>query len=63
LFKGTPLNEEQTIEMGLDLDLNFLDSFVDQQKAKGFSEYDSSKSMIAGSIALPTSHLNFKAYE
>lgn len=28
IFKGTPLNEEQTNSLGLDLDLSFLDGFV-----------------------------------
>ena len=63
IFKGTPLNEEQTNSLGLDLDLNFLDGFVQQQQAKGLPEYDPQKSLSTEVGSLPQSHLNFKAYE
>ena len=31
IYKGTPLNEEQARQENLDLDLNFLDNFVQAQ--------------------------------
>ena len=63
LFKGTPLNEEQTTMLGLDLDLSFLNGFVDEQKSKGMVSYDPAKSLSAENSNIPTAHLNFKAYE
>lgn len=63
LFKGTPLNLDQTNSLGLDLDLDFLNGFVEEQTAKGLPSYDPQKSLSAESAAVTTSHLNFKAYE
>lgn len=65
LFKGTPLNEEQTNALGLDLDLSFLSGFVREQSGKGLPAYDESRSVIFGNAAssAASSHLNFKAYE
>jgi len=48
----------------MDLDLSFLDSFVQQEQANGKASYDQSKSMSDANIAanVPMG-LNFKAYE
>ena len=47
----------------LDLDLNFLSGFVDEQRSAGLPDYDPARSLGGGASALPTSTLNFKAYK
>lgn len=47
-----------------DLDLNFLQGFVDDQAAQGKKTYDKSMSMNNEGISFaPSAGLNFKAYE
>jgi hypothetical protein len=50
---------------GLDLDLHFLNDFVNQEISNGKPEYDKSKSMTIENIghSIPTAGLNYKAYE
>ena len=63
-YKGTPLNEEQVMMDNFDLDLNFLQGFVDEQLAQGKRPYDKSMSMNnANASFAPSAGLNFKAYE
>ena len=49
----------------MDLDLNFLSGFVNQQLANGKPAYDKSKSMLLENVghAVPTAQLNFEAYK
>lgn len=50
---------------GLDLDLTFLDSFVEQEVANGKAAYAKEKSMTIANIgsAIPVGVLNYKAYK
>ena len=65
LYKGTPMNEEQLALDNMDLDLNFLDDFVQSQAAQGAPAYDPSKSLLLANMgaASTVSELNFKAYK
>lgn len=65
IFKNTPLNEEQIQLEGLDLDLHFLNEFVNQEITNGKPEYDKSKSMTMANVGIgvPIIGLNYKAYE
>ena len=50
---------------GFDLDLNFLDNFVEQELANGKQPYAKEKSMTIANIgsAIPVGMLNYKAYK
>jgi len=40
IYKNTPLNEDQLLMEGIDLNLTFLQSYVDQQRANGMPDYN-----------------------
>jgi hypothetical protein len=50
---------------GLDLDLHFLNEFVNQEISNGKPEYSKTKSITLENIgsAIPIAGLNYKAYE
>ena len=65
IFK-IPLIEQHVQEQGFDLTFNFLEPFVQQQRAEGRPEYDQEKSQIVGSggdlNAYGDGNLNFTPY-
>ena len=50
---------------GLDLDLKFLDNYVEQEAANGKMTYQREKSMTIANIgnSIPVGMLNYKAYK
>lgn len=40
LFRGVPINEQEVLDQQMDLDLKFLDGFVDEQRRAGKNDYD-----------------------
>lgn len=57
------MNEEQLAMEGLDLELSFLDGFVQQELANGKPAYDQGMCQTGNvGSAIPVSNLNFKAY-
>ena len=48
----------------MDLDLNFLHDFVDQERAAGKASYDQIKSLTEGNMSVvPVAKLNYEAYK
>ena len=65
LFRGVPINEAEVLNQGMDLDLKFLDYFVEEQVSAGKAQYDQTKTFLnsnAGAMVV-SGGLNFKAYQ
>jgi len=65
LFRGVPINEAEVLNQGMDLDLRFLDNFVEEQASAGKGRYDQTKTFLNSNIGamVVSGGLKYDAYK